>query len=66
MNDPMVQAIHSLLDHAAATDERLQKLIDASAAARASTAATPRRRPSASTRPRSTECLSELLGFLVD
>ncbi|MEO8566948.1 MAG: serine O-acetyltransferase [Betaproteobacteria bacterium] len=28
MNDPMVQAIHSLLDHAAATDERMQKLID--------------------------------------
>ena len=28
MNDPMVQAIHSLLDHAAATEERLQKLID--------------------------------------
>lgn len=27
MNDPMVQAIHSLLDHAAATDDRLQKLI---------------------------------------
>ena len=27
MNDPMVQAIHSLLDHAAATDERMQKLI---------------------------------------
>src|ERR1700736_1804410 len=28
MNDPMVQAIHSLLDHAAATDNRLQQLID--------------------------------------
>jgi len=28
MNDPMVQAIHSLLDHAAATDERLRKLIE--------------------------------------
>ena len=28
MNDPMVQAVHSLLDHATATDERLQKLID--------------------------------------
>jgi serine O-acetyltransferase len=28
MNDPMVQAIHSLLDHAAATDTRLQKLIE--------------------------------------
>ena len=28
MNDPMVQAIHSLLDHAAATDERMQKLIE--------------------------------------
>jgi len=27
MNDPMVQAIHSLLDHAAATDARLEKLI---------------------------------------
>ncbi len=24
----MVQAIHSLLDHAAATDERMQKLIE--------------------------------------
>jgi len=28
MNDPMVQAVHSLLDHAAATDERLKSLID--------------------------------------
>src|SRR5450759_5206753 len=28
MNDPVVQAIHSLLDHAASTDGRLQKLID--------------------------------------
>ena len=28
MNDPMVQAVHSLLDHAATTDERLKKLID--------------------------------------
>src|SRR5262252_8130176 len=28
MNDPMVQAVHSLLDHAAATDDRLKKLID--------------------------------------
>jgi serine O-acetyltransferase len=28
MNDPMVQAVHSLLDHAAATDERLKRLID--------------------------------------
>ena len=28
MNDPMVQAVHSLLDHAAATDERMKKLID--------------------------------------
>jgi serine O-acetyltransferase len=28
MNDPMVQAVHSLLDHAAATDERMRKLID--------------------------------------
>jgi serine O-acetyltransferase len=28
MNDPMVQAVHSLLDHAASTDERLQKLIE--------------------------------------
>jgi serine O-acetyltransferase len=28
MNDPMVQAVHSLLDHAATTDERLNKLID--------------------------------------
>ena len=27
MNDPMVQAIHQLLDHAAASDERLNKLI---------------------------------------
>ena len=24
----MVQAVHSLLDHAAATDERLKKLVD--------------------------------------
>ena len=28
MNDPIVQAIHSLLDHAQATDERLERLID--------------------------------------
>ena len=27
-NDPMVQAIHSLLDHAAATDARLQRLVE--------------------------------------
>ena len=27
-NDPMVQAIHSLLDHAATTDARLQRLIE--------------------------------------
>jgi len=28
MNDPMVQAIHALLDHAADADERLKKLVD--------------------------------------
>jgi serine O-acetyltransferase len=28
MNDPVVQAIHRLLDHAAATDERLEKLLE--------------------------------------
>jgi serine O-acetyltransferase len=28
MNDPVVQAIHSLLDHASTTDSRLQMLID--------------------------------------
>jgi serine O-acetyltransferase len=28
MNDPMVQAIHALLDHAAEADERIQKLIE--------------------------------------
>jgi serine O-acetyltransferase len=28
MNDPVVQAIHSLLDHAASTDGRLQMLIE--------------------------------------
>src|SRR5450631_2930073 len=28
MNDPMVQAIHALLDHAADADDRVQKLID--------------------------------------
>ena len=27
MNDPMVQAIHRLIDHAAETDARLQDLI---------------------------------------
>ena len=27
MNDPMVQAIHKLLDHAAATDERFNRLV---------------------------------------
>ncbi len=34
MNDPMVQAVHSLLDHAAATEERLKKLVAAAAARR--------------------------------
>jgi len=28
MNDPVVQAIHSLLDHAAATDAKVQKLVE--------------------------------------
>ncbi|HEX8012378.1 MAG TPA: serine O-acetyltransferase [Casimicrobiaceae bacterium] len=28
MNDPIVQAVHALLDHAEATEERLQKLVD--------------------------------------
>ena len=28
MNDPMVQAIHSLLDHTAATDNKVQKLLE--------------------------------------
>jgi len=28
MNDPMVQAIHALLDHASAADNRMQKLIE--------------------------------------
>ena len=28
MNDPIVQAVHALLDHAGATEERLQKLVD--------------------------------------
>ena len=28
MNDPMVQAVHSLLDHAAATEERFKKLVE--------------------------------------
>ena len=27
MNDPVVQAIHRLLDHAAATEERFDKLV---------------------------------------
>ena len=27
MNDPMVQAIHRLIDHAAASDDRLERLI---------------------------------------
>ena len=27
MNDPMVQAIHQLLDHAAATEERMNRLV---------------------------------------
>ena len=27
MNDPMVQAIHQLLDHAAASEERFNRLI---------------------------------------
>jgi len=27
MNDPIVQAVHALLDHAGATEERLQKLV---------------------------------------
>ena len=46
MNDPMVQAIHQLLDHAAATDERLNELIAQLQQRAVSTAATPRRRPS--------------------
>ena len=29
MNDPMVQAVHRLLDHAAATEDRLQRLVEA-------------------------------------
>src|SRR5512132_3630935 len=28
MNDPMVQAVHSLLDHAAATEDRFKKLVE--------------------------------------
>jgi len=28
MNDPMVQAVHTLLEHAAATEARLEKLIE--------------------------------------
>jgi serine O-acetyltransferase len=28
MDDPIVQAIHRLLDHAAATEDRFEKLVD--------------------------------------
>ena len=28
MNDPVVQAIHKLLDHASLTEERLNKLVE--------------------------------------
>ena len=66
MNDPMVQAIHRLLDHAAATEERFEALIAAAAARRLRL----RRRQGdgrrCSTRSRSTKCLSELIGLLVD
>ena len=47
MNDPMVQAIHRLIDHAAETDARMQELI-ARLEDAASNAAKPRRRPRAS------------------
>ena len=45
MNDPMVQAIHRLLDHAAATDERLATSLLEQLQRTGSTAATPRRPP---------------------
>ena len=60
MNDPMVQAIHQLLDHAAAADARFNKLVAQLAARWASTAPTPRRRPRASIPSKSTRCWSEL------
>jgi serine O-acetyltransferase len=65
MNDPVVQAIHRLLDHAASTEERFNRLV-ALCSATASIVATPRRRPSDSTPLRSIKCLSELAGLLVD
>ncbi len=49
MNDPMVQAIHRLIDHAATTDAQLQSLIEELGAA-ASNAATRRPSPKGSTR----------------
>ena len=66
MNDPVVQAIHKLLDHAAATEERLNRLV-----AQLQRDGVEMRRCQgggrrASTRSRSTKCLSELVGLLVD
>ena len=61
MNDPVVQAIHRCW-----TTRRRPKPASTSwwrcCSATGWTAATPRRRPSVSTRRRSTKCLSELLG----
>ena len=48
MNDPIVQAIHRLIDHAAATDARLDRLIARAAKRRRRLATTPGRPPKAS------------------
>ena len=50
MNDPMVQAIHKLLDHAAETEDRIERPGRPAAARTAWNAATPRQRPKRSTR----------------
>ena len=50
MNDPMVQAIHRLIDHAAASDARLERLVAQLQQGRGRRPRMPARRPRASTR----------------
>ena len=66
MNDPMVQAIHRLVDHAAATDARLEALIAAAAARRRGMRRRQGDRRALRPRAGSTKCSTELLGHLVD
>ena len=66
MNDPMVQAIHRLIDHAAATDARLEALIAQLQQRRRRMRRRQGDGRAASIRSGSTKCLTELLGLLVD